>query len=93
MSKPSGHSARALLENRRWCYFIPRDAFVLGKGFRVSVVIEGERGHFPTGTTTEPPWFWGVRYVDAEHYAAIQNDLRGLSAGDVVELLKKAGVL
>lgn len=38
-----------LLESRRWCYVIPSDAFVEGFGFRVSVAVEKEKGHFPTG--------------------------------------------
>lgn len=91
--KPSGHSASALLANNKWAYFIPRDAFVAGKGFRVSVVVDGQKGHFPTGTQSEPPWFWGKTYAEAEERAAIENDALGMSSGDVVDLYKKAGVL
>lgn len=93
MAKPSGHSAAALLVNNRWAYYVPEKAFVSGKGYRVSVVIDGERGHFPTGTQNEPPWFWGPTYEAAEQKAAEENDARGMTASDVVELFKKAGVL
>lgn len=92
MAKPSGHAID--LSTKRWAYFIPRDAFVQGKGFRVSVVIAGERGHIPTGTASEPPWFWGMTYLEAEERAAQTNaaDLN-LSTTDVVEIYKSAGVL
>jgi hypothetical protein len=70
-----------LLDERRWAYFIPTDAFVKGRGFRVSIVIEGVSGHFPTGDleslATKPdhkePWFWGMTYAEAEQEAAEQN--------------------
>lgn len=81
--KPSGHSAAALLAVKRWAYYIPVEAFVPGKGYRVSVVIEGEHGHFPTGTASEPPWFWGMTYAEAEAKAAETNDEIGLSTKDV----------
>jgi hypothetical protein len=94
--KPSGHKqiAAELLATRRWAYFIPPDAFVPGKGFRVSVVIEGERGHFPTGTMSDPPWFWGMTYQEAEQKAAEVNayDLR-LDEKTIVDITKSAGLL
>lgn len=31
-------------------YFVPADAHVKGDGYRISVVFEGENGHYPTGT-------------------------------------------
>ena len=93
MPKPSGHSAQALLEQNRWCYFIPRDAFVPGKGFRVSVVIAGQRGHFPTGSASAAPWFWGMTFLEAEERAARENDALTLSTTEVVELHRGAGLL
>jgi hypothetical protein len=58
MSKQTRLSAAAksdarlltLLESRRWCYVIPFDTFVEGHGYRVSIAIEDEPGHRPTGT-------------------------------------------
>jgi len=38
-----------LLATRRWCYVIPREGFVEGRGYRVSIAIEYESGHYPTG--------------------------------------------
>jgi hypothetical protein len=38
-----------LLETRRFCYVIPIDSLVDGHGYRVSIAVEHERGHFPTG--------------------------------------------
>jgi hypothetical protein len=77
-----------LFNTRRWCYFIPRGGFVEGKGFRVSVIFENERGHFPTGGDGKEPWFWGMTYEEAEEVAAQQNDAKlGLSTTDVWEIV------
>lgn len=66
-----------LLSTRRWCYWIPADGYVEGKGFRVSIVVENESGHFPTGSTPEggmqEPWFWGHDYKEARATAALEN--------------------
>ena len=82
-----------LFATRRWCYFIPRNGFVQGEGYRVSIVFEGESGHFPTGTDTKAPWFWGTSYREAEEFCAEQNQRNGLDVGDVVAILRSAGVL
>lgn len=72
------------LFQRRWCYFIPPDGFVKGKGFRVSIVFENESGHYPTGGDGKDPWFWGMTYEEAEETAAEQNETKlGLTASDV----------
>jgi len=39
-----------LMLKNRWCYVIPRDGFVEGHGYRVSIVIENQPGHYPTGS-------------------------------------------
>lgn len=88
--KPSEHSAAALLAVKRWVYFIPIDSFVPKKGYRVSVVIEGEHGHFPTGNATEDPWYWGMTYVEAEAKAAEANDEIGHTAKAVWEIVGPA---
>lgn len=66
-----------LLHERRWCYWIPDNAFVEGRGFRVSIVIENEAGHYPTGDTPEggdrEPWFWGMTLDEARELAEREN--------------------
>lgn len=85
-----------LLANRRWCYFVPTDGFIEGKGFRVSVVIEGEDGHYPTGDLDtyatnrnhKEPWFWGMTYREAEQVCAERNaDTLKLSEADVAKIV------
>lgn len=86
-----------LLNIRRWIYYIPLDAFIEGYGFRVSIVIEGERGHFPTGDWPyiakkghRMPWFWGMTYEEAEQIAAEQNDKLGYDAATVWKILSSS---
>lgn len=66
-----------LLNERRFCYVIADSAYVEGKGFRVSIAIEGEPGHFPTGTTPEggdiEPWYWGNTFEEAREIADREN--------------------
>lgn len=80
-----------LFNTRRWCYYIPRSGFVEGRGYRVSIVFEGETGHYPTGGDGKEPWFWGDTYEEAEEAAARQNsDQLGLSATDIATIVKSA---
>ena len=65
---------------KRFCYYIPADAYVEGQGFRASVVFENESGHCPTGDwpyTGEPgqkmPYFWGHDYEDAKQICIGEN--------------------
>lgn len=79
-----------LLATRRFCYVIPADAFVEGRGFRVSIAIEREPGHFPTGDDramagdlsngARMPWFWGMTFADAELTCADMNARMGIDA-------------
>lgn len=71
-------------KQRRMVAWIPDDAFVEGRGWRVSIVIEGEAGHHPTGDWPyEPrgrlPWFWGREREDlaAARERAYEHNARG----------------
>jgi len=78
---------------RRWCYHIPREGLIPGRGWRVSVVFEGVTGHYPTGDldATAPdhkePWFWGATYDEAEQVAAEANQALGHNEADVVQII------
>lgn len=66
-----------LLDERRFCYVIPESGYVAGHGFRVSIAIEHEPGHFPTGSTPEggdtEPWYWGETFIEARTIADREN--------------------
>lgn len=83
-----------LMGERRFCAFIPGDAYVEGHGFRVSIVIEGEPGHFPTGDDNwragrgRQPWFWGDEYEEAKAAALSYNrDKLKLTAKDCADIV------
>jgi hypothetical protein len=89
-------SISELLNRRRWCYWIPRDGYVKGHGYRVSIVFEYEAGHFPTGDdawiagdySKKKPWFWGHSYDEARKVAEDMNrDRLGLSAKDAMHIV------
>jgi hypothetical protein len=69
-----------LLDERRFCYVIPESGYTEGKGFRVSIAIEREPGHFPTGNTPEggdvEPWYWGTTFEEAREIADRENKTR-----------------
>lgn len=76
-----------LLNERRFCYVIPESGYVEGKGFRVSIAIEREPGHFPTGNTPEggdqEPWYWGMTFEEAREICDRENQERlGLTVED-----------
>lgn len=82
------------LEGKRFCYFIPAEGYVQGHGYRVSVVVENESGHFPTGdwpyegkVDQRVPWFWGATYEGAMKICAAQNEKLGLTPEDVIAIL------
>lgn len=68
-------------QGRKFIAYIPSSAFVKGKGYRVSIVVDGECGHFPTGNTDEQqePWYWGSTYEEAVACARRYNQSRGIS--------------
>lgn len=64
----------------RMVAYIPADSFVEGHGFRVSIVIENEPGHRPTGdwpyhgkVGERMPWFWGQTFEEAQKAAEAYN--------------------
>lgn len=73
--------------------------FVEGHGFRVSIVKEGETGHYPTGVwpndgTETMPWFWGPTIEDAEKCAIAYNKKLGVSPIEAEKiLLQSMGML
>lgn len=79
-----------LFATRRWCYFIPRSAFVPRKGFRVSIVFENDSGHYPTGGDGIEPWFWGMTFEEAEETAAFENEKLGLTSTAVWEIVSSS---
>jgi hypothetical protein len=81
-----------LLDERRFCYVIPESGYIAGKGFRVSIAIERESGHFPTGSTPEggdiEPWYWGNTFEEAREICDRQNkDHLGLDAIDAFKIV------
>lgn len=73
--------------------------YVEGHGFRVSIVKEGEKGHYPTGVwpndgTKTMPWFWGPTLADAEKAAIEYNRKLGISPKQASQiLLQSMGLL
>lgn len=50
-----------LMKIRRWCFWLDHTVPGEKKGtYKVSVVVENERGHFTTGGTDpgKAPWYW-----------------------------------
>ncbi len=82
------------LSSRRWMWFVPKDAFVAGAGWRASVVVEGESGHYPTGDWPfegkpgqKAPYFWGIHYEAAAETARSMNLRLGLTVEDEEQIL------
>lgn len=81
-----------LLSERRFCYVIPESGYVKDRGYRVSIAIENESGHFPTGNIPEggdiEPWYWGETFQEAQDTASRENRERlGLSALDAYKIV------
>lgn len=77
--------------DQKLCYYIPIDGYVEGEGYRASIVIEGEPGHRPTGSTTgmhkARPYFWGHDYETACEIAQEQNKRLGLTEDDITQII------
>lgn len=84
-----------LMNERRFCYVIPSDAFYEGYGFRVSIAIENDQGHYPTGDDSfltgdgraRMPWFWGMTYEEACARADVMNARMGLTPLQAAEIV------
>lgn len=81
----------------RVAYYIPPDGYVEDKGFRVSIVKEGEDGHCPTGTWPYTgavgetmPYFWGHDYEKACEVAEKQNARMGLDSKAVDAIISSS---
>lgn len=81
----------------RFIAYIPPTAFVKGHGHRVSLVVENEHGHSPTGDTPEggqvEPWYWGHEtdakksLEVAEKIADDYNRKNGIEPKEALEIL------
>lgn len=72
---------------QRIVYFVCEDFKVEGRGYRASIIKEGEKGHYPTGTWPYTgavgeslPYFWGPTLADAQKRAEYQNARMGIDA-------------
>lgn len=81
----------------RMVAYIPTDAFVEGHGWRVSIVVEGEDGHRPTGTWPyegkpgqTAPWFWGQDFETARKMAREYNARLGISEVDAFKIVARS---
>jgi hypothetical protein len=87
---------------KQLCYYIPRDSFIEGRGYRVAVVTEDEPGYMLTGTWPYTgkggetlPYFWGKRdepdsdanYKLACESAAQMNVRMGLDDKAVMKII------
>lgn len=82
------------MAHKRTCVFIPLDGYVEGHGWRVSIVVENEGGHCPTGTWPytgkageSMPWFWGPSYQDAKDTADEYNRQLGIEPHDAAKIV------
>lgn len=84
---------RDVIRGRRFIYHIQATGFEPGQGHRVSIVVENESGHFPTGGGDTAPWYWGDRenesksFVEATELAARKNAELGYSETQIADIL------
>lgn len=92
-AKLRGHKVN--VKAPRMVYWVDPSGFDKeAKGYRVSLVVEGEQGHRPTGDDdyrTNPrarlPYFWGPTLKDAEKAAEAQNEKMGISAKEATLII------
>lgn len=93
---PARDRISELLSTRRWVYFVPVEGFIEGRGYRVSIVFEGESGHYPTGDGPESklpegqrraPWYWGETLEQAQDAADAANARLGYTPRDVAIII------
>lgn len=79
-----------LMAKRRWCFYLdatapdPSNQPGQEPRYRVSIVIEGNAGHYPTGGDQKDfrqPWYW-----TEEVCRKVNEEERGLSERDVFEI-------
>ncbi len=62
-----------LMENHRWVYWLDEmaaESLCMDEPrFQVSIVVEGESGHFPTGGGDTAPWYWDEETCNAKNAA------------------------
>ena len=52
------------LHGKKWVYYVdltapdPNKTTGEPRGYRVSIVVENEPGHYPTGGGDKSPWYW-----------------------------------
>lgn len=97
MTSDHGHGLPDLNPNARMIVFIPLDGYVEGHGWRVSIVVEGEDGHRPTGVwpynpRSPLPWFWGegLPYLEALKLCDEHNERMGISAIDAAAIVGRS---
>lgn len=81
----------------RMVAFIPVEGYVEGHGYRVSLVVEGEDGHRPTGTWPyegkvgqQAPWFWGHNYEEARKEARDYNAKMGIDEQTAFDIVTRS---
>ncbi len=75
------------LRKGRYMWYINPASHEEGKGYRPSIVIEGECGHFPNGGGETEPWYWGDDLEQAEAIARQRNARMGLTEADETRIL------
>jgi len=75
-------------DDGHYMYFIEPSHYDLERGYRVSVVIEGRLGYFPTGGDNTKPDYWGHDLEKAKILAVKRNkDMLGLTDADMARIL------
>jgi hypothetical protein len=75
------------LDGKRWVYWLDqtKPEFPGSKRFRVSIVVENEAGHRPTGGGTEDPlkapWYWD------KETCKLENEKRGFTELEVWNII------
>ncbi len=70
-----------------YCFLVTETMYVEGKGYRPSIVIEGEPGHYPNGGGDVEPWYWGHDIETARGCCDKKNAAMGLAREDVDRII------
>ncbi|KKN89754.1 hypothetical protein LCGC14_0236000 [marine sediment metagenome] len=74
----------------QYCFYVDETMFVEGKGFRPSIIVKGQQGHFPNVGAGVKPWYWGEDIKTARAITAGRNKRLGLSQADVNKLVAES---